>query len=81
MDGGRLLVGVIIGGLTMLRSGNIVYGLVLIWAYIGILVRHAADLGRQYPAVIIGVSLSIALLMTATVILLREKWSNRLPAE
>ena len=72
-----LLVGVAIGSATMLRFRDAVYGLVLIWAYMGILVRHIAELHAQYPSVIIGVSLSLALLVVVVAILLHNSYGNR----
>jgi hypothetical protein len=49
-----LLVGALIGVLRMLKDKNIAYGLVLIWAYIGILFKHLSTNGFdwQYPIVI-----------------------------
>ncbi len=49
-----LLVGVLIGILRLRKDRNIAYGLVLIWAYLGILLKHlsAGGFGGQYPSVI-----------------------------
>jgi hypothetical protein len=49
-----LLVGALIGILRMNKDKNIPYGLVLIWAYLGILLKHLSDSGfsGQYPIVI-----------------------------
>jgi hypothetical protein len=49
-----LLVGAAIGLFTMLKLKCVAYGLVLIWAYSGILVKHLSPSGfdGQYPAVI-----------------------------
>ena len=49
-----LLVGVVIGSLTMLKYQGFAYGLVLIWAYVGILVKHlsASGFDKEYPSVI-----------------------------
>ena len=49
-----LLVGAVIGVLRLRKDKNIAYGLVLIWAYLGILLKHlaAAGFGGQYPSVI-----------------------------
>lgn len=50
-----LIVGAIIGIWRMLKDRNIAYGLVLVWAYIGILIKHLSLSGfdGQYPSVII----------------------------
>ncbi len=52
-----LLVGAIIGILRIKRDKNIAYGLVLIWAYLGILLKHLSTNGfnAQYPSIIITV--------------------------
>lgn len=49
-----LLTGMLIGLATMLRNRNGAYGLVLIWAYCGILLKHMSEAGfsGQYTAVI-----------------------------
>ena len=52
-----LLVGALIGILRMLNDKNVAYGLVFIWAYFGILLKHMSDDGfdLQYPFIIITV--------------------------
>lgn len=49
-----LLVGAVIGSATLMRFRNISYGIVLIWAYVGILIKHTSTDGfaSQYPLVI-----------------------------
>ncbi|MFP4025838.1 MAG: tryptophan-rich sensory protein [Thiohalospira sp.] len=58
-----LLVGAVIGVLRMQKDKNVVYGLVLIWAYVGILIKHisATGFGGQYPGVIITVIVCLTL--------------------
>ncbi|MGM5482714.1 MAG: tryptophan-rich sensory protein [Nanobdellota archaeon] len=58
-----LLVGTLIGILRMLKDKNIAYGLVLIWAYLGILIKHtsASGFAKQYPSVIITVIVCLIL--------------------
>lgn len=62
-----LLVGIIIGILTLLDNNDVNYGLVIIWAYVGILVKHISRDGfaGQYPAVIITTSICITLCLVA----------------
>ena len=52
-----VLVAMVIGTVTMLRNRDLAYGLVLIWAYVGILFRQtsADELACRYPAVIAAV--------------------------
>lgn len=57
-----LLVGVIIGTITMLTNRDVAYGLVFVWAYLGILVKHVSVNGYN------GEYLSI-IVMTASCIL------------
>jgi len=64
-----IAVGFLIGAATTLRLQNTAYGLVIIWAYIGIWIKHASAAGfaGSYPAVIITVIISIVL-MTALIV-------------
>lgn len=52
-----LLVGSVIGILRMNKDKNIAYGLVFVWAYLGILLKHLSTSGfaGQYPSIIITV--------------------------
>jgi hypothetical protein len=56
-----LLVGAVIGTLRMHKDKNIAYGLVLVWAYFGILLKHLSVEGfnRQYPSIIITIILCL----------------------
>ena len=58
-----LLIGAPIGILRMQKDKNIAYGLVLIWAYSGILIKHLSTSGfnGQYPSIIITVILCLVL--------------------
>lgn len=49
-----LFVGALIGIMRMLKDRNIPYGLVLVWAYLGILLKHVSAQGfaGQYPVII-----------------------------
>jgi hypothetical protein len=64
-----IAVGLIIGVATMLKKRDIAYGLVLIWAYLGILIKHvsAGEFAGQYLAVIITVTVCLVLLVLAEV--------------
>ncbi len=64
-----IAVGLLIGVATMLRKRDIAYGLVLIWAYVGILIKHvsAGGFAGQYLAVIITVTVCLVLLVLAEV--------------
>ena len=58
-----LLIGALIGILRMRKDKNIAYGLVLVWAYFGILLKHlsASGFGGQYPSVIATVIVCLVL--------------------
>jgi hypothetical protein len=49
-----IIVGLLIGAATAIKNRDIAYGLVIIWAYAGIYIKHTAASGfaGQYPAVI-----------------------------
>ncbi len=66
-----LLVGAAIGILRMRRDKDLAYGLVILWAYAGILNKHIspAEFAGQYPVVIILTIVSIILLVLAKVLL------------
>ena len=59
-----LFVGLIIAIMTMLKNRDIAYGLVVIWAYAGILLKHlsASGFNGQYPDVIAAAIISLILL-------------------
>jgi hypothetical protein len=58
-----LMVGVIIGILRMRKDNNTVYGLVIVWAYLGILIKHISSGGYngQYQLIIITIILCLVL--------------------
>ena len=64
-----LLVGLLIGVITILKNRDVPYGLVIVWAYIGILIKHLMDkplpdgFNSQYPAVIATVIISLVVLV------------------
>jgi len=62
-----LIVGALIGSLTLLKNRDIAYGLVLVWAYTGILIKHlsAAGFNGQYKLVIATVIACIVIFLLA----------------
>lgn len=58
-----LLVGAAIGITRMLKDSNIYYGLVLVWAYAGIWLKHTSDNGfaGEYPNIITTLIICLAL--------------------
>ncbi|MEI7885029.1 MAG: tryptophan-rich sensory protein [Clostridia bacterium] len=71
-----ILVGLIISAATIIRNRDFAYGLVIIWAYAGIWLKHTSTSGfaGAYPAVINTVVISIILLVvTEAFILIKPK--------
>ncbi|MGM0652881.1 MAG: tryptophan-rich sensory protein [Bacillota bacterium] len=71
-----LFAGVVIAGARMIRDRDVAYGLVIVWAYIGIWVKHASasEFAGQYPAVISAVTVCILLLLVAEAYLLYPRF-------
>jgi len=69
-----LLVGAVIGVLRMRKDRNIAYGLVLVWAYIGILYKHisVAGFAGMYPTVIITTIICIIIFLIMIIILIKN---------
>jgi hypothetical protein len=70
-----LLAGLLIGHLRIRRDRNIAYGLVLIWAYAGILLKHLSINGfnGQYPEVIIAAIICIFGFLISLISVARKK--------
>lgn len=64
-----LLVGVLIGSLTLIKDRNIPYGLVIVWAYVGILMKHISDtgFGGEYRIVIVTTIISIIITIASMI--------------
>ena len=68
-----LLVGLLIGAATVLKNRDVPYGLVIVWAYIGILIKHLMNkplpdgFNSQYPAVIVTLIISLVVLVVTLV--------------
>lgn len=73
-----LMVGIGIGFVVMLHFQSIWYGLVLIWSYFGILMRHSVELQREYPSVITSTGIGMAIFAIGIVVLLHERWEKNL---
>ena len=58
-----LIVGVLIGAAWIHRAKDLAYGLVLVWAYTGIAVKHFTTLAGRYPGVIAATIVCIAALI------------------
>lgn len=65
-----LIVGVLIASVTMYLIRSVAYGLVAVWAYAGILVRHtdARWFHGAYPEIVITLAISLAVLLAMVVL-------------
>ena len=70
-----VLAAMVIGTVTMLRNRDVAYGLVLIWAFAGILIRQtsAEGLAGQYPAIIAAVVASLVVYLIGEAWILRQR--------
>ena len=59
-----IIVGMLIGSITILKQKDVAYGLVIIWAYVGILIKHLSPDGfaKMYPNVIMTTGVCIGVL-------------------
>jgi hypothetical protein len=55
-----LIAGLLIGAAWILRARDMAYGLVLVWAYTGIMVKHFTSLSGAHPVVIAVTAVCIA---------------------
>lgn len=76
-----LVVGAIIGSASVIAAGKWFTGLAIIWAYIGILIRHIGQNGfaGKYPAIIIFTIVGIVVILTSA--LLKMLSRNRYTTE
>ena len=67
-----ITMGMLIGGARLLKDKDIAYGIVLIWADLGILIKHVGESGfdGRYPSVIAVVIACIVLFIAAEVYIL-----------
>jgi len=70
-----IIIGMLIGSVTLFKNRDIAYGLVLIWAYLGIYIKHSSMSGfsNQYPAVMYTVITCIAIFAITILYLLFSK--------
>jgi hypothetical protein len=70
-----VLVAAAIGTVTMLRNRDVAYGLVLIWAFAGILIRQTSSdgLAGKYPAIIAAAVASLMIYLISEVWILRQR--------
>ena len=77
------MVGIAIGSLTALRHGDLAYGLVFIWAYSGISLKHISSqyFNFRYPVVVYTAMGCIILMLLALIrILMRRIRGEKTPS-
>ena len=69
-----VLTAAVIGTATMLRNRDVAYGLVLIWAFAGILLRQtsAGGLDGRYPGIIAATVTALVMLVAASMAIARR---------
>lgn len=74
-----ILIGSVIGFFAILYYRSISYGLVIIWAYLGIYIKHTSPefFNNQYPSVIVTVIVSLAIVIAGGIIMLKIKSKKR----
>lgn len=62
-----IAAGLVISLIMTIKNKDLAYGMVIIWAYAGILAKHtsASGFGGQYPLIIAAVVISLVLLLSA----------------
>lgn len=70
-----LFIGILIASIIILKNNDIAYGLVIIWAYSGILIKHISSDGfvGEYPVIIAATILSIIMLNISVVYVIMNK--------
>ncbi len=70
-----IIIGTLIGNGVILRHKDMAYGLVLVWAYIGILIKHLSNYGfaGEYPSVIVATSFCIVVILLDITYMLLSK--------
>lgn len=73
------VAGLIIGAATVIKNSDIAYGLVIIWAYLGILIKHLSIISYNalYKDVILTVSISVALMIVSVIYVMLKKIKNK----
>lgn len=74
-----IALGLVIALATMLKNRDIAYGLVIVWAYLGIVLKHTSPegFGYQYPVIINTTIICIVLLLLAEAYLIISKRKMR----
>lgn len=74
-----LLVASLVGIFRMLKDKNVAYGMVFLWAYFGIWLKHTSpmELNRQYPNIITTLMVCSFLILLSSVYVFSNKKNNQ----
>lgn len=69
-----LLVGLVISIVWIIREKDYIYGFVVLWAYLGILIRHLKqeNLTKMYPTILITLIMSLVCLLVVNGIMMHK---------
>ncbi len=68
-----IIIGAIIGIITLLYNRDYFYGLVFIWAYIGIIIKHITVFNSMYTSVIVTTTICIICFILADIYAITKK--------
>ena len=68
-----IIIGAIIGCITLLRNKDYFYGLVIIWAYIGIVIKHLTVFNSLFTSIIVTTVICIIITILATIYAFTKK--------
>lgn len=74
-----LIIGAMIGLTVMWRQRDFIYGLVIVWAYTGILIKHLSEQGWNgaYPSVLAALYILLPVLIIMTFLTVQNKHSGK----
>jgi len=78
-----LIIATLLGAYTMMNSNDLAYGLVIVWAFVGILIKHMSKAGfnGMYPEIIIVVYICLVALLLALTRVVNQMPRGRHPGE
>ncbi len=70
-----IIIGALIGSISMIFYKSAAYGAVILWAYLGMMIKHisADGFGGEYITIMITIFASMVLLIIAEVLVIKKK--------
>jgi hypothetical protein len=74
-----LIIGALIATRVILQNRDAVYGLVIVWAYTGILVKHLSEQGWNgaYPSVLAALYILLPVLISVVIMIARDIYTTK----